>query len=104
MLGMHFRLWRWLNNNNNKESVQEYLTKLDKIVKSKASGNPENKNAAFVFTVKLYIHDTLASNISYFNGSNDDSVNWKSAKGKRLIIIHVITKVGPLCGINPHTS
>jgi hypothetical protein len=77
------------------EDIRKYLIQLDRYVKEIESGNPNNY--VFVFTDESYVHDTHCQHNSYFADNSDGRINKSSSKGRRLIILHAITRDGPLC-------
>jgi hypothetical protein len=51
----------------------------------------------FVFTDESYIHPTHSVSSSYHHIDSDRRINKSASKGRRLIILHAITRDGPLC-------
>ena len=73
-----------------RKAICNFLVGLDKHVKDIDNGG----DGVLVFTDESYIHQGHASAYSYFG--DDNTINRKSGKGRRLIILHAITKNGPL--------
>jgi hypothetical protein len=80
------------------EAIQKYLIKLDEFVKEMESGNPHD--LVFVFTDESYIHPTHSVSSSYHHIDSNQRINKSASKGRRLIILHAITRDGPLCKCN----
>ena len=72
------------------EVLEDFLVGLDKYVKLADSG----EGIVFVFTDESYVHNTHCHDYSYL--PTDTTINRSSSKGRRLCIIHAITKDGPL--------
>ena len=75
------------------EVIRDFLIEYDKIAKLIDQGEPYE----FVYMDESYCHNTHASSDSWAPTVGDTHVNRSTSKGKRLCIIHAITKDGPMC-------
>ena len=73
------------------EVLTQFLLGIDKYLRS-------DEDYIFVYTDESYLHNTHAASNSYF--SDDNTVNRSSSRGRRLCIMHAITKFGPICELD----
>ena len=73
------------------EVIRDFLIEYDKYYKLIEEG----KDYVFVFMDESYVHSTHSSERSFMPQDNN-LINKPSGKGTRLIILHAITKFGPL--------
>jgi hypothetical protein len=73
------------------EVIRDYLQKYDLYFKKIRDGDPY----VFVYMDESYFHNTHSTGYSWLG--EDASINKGVSRGRRLVIIHAITKDGPLC-------
>jgi transposase len=76
------------------KTIRDYLISFDKLVYDIENGNPDG--LVFAFTDELYVHNMHSLDHSYLQ-KGKEHIRRTSSKGRRLIILHAITKEGPLC-------
>lgn len=72
------------------DAIREYLIGLSRFTKLEEAGD-----IVFVYTDESYVHSTHCAENSYIGDGK--VLNKGSGKGRRLVILHAITKDGPLC-------
>ena len=102
-LGLHYQPLKARRRNMNSfrpERIREYIIGYDKIKRKITSG----EKWVFVFTDESYIHENHHTEKSYFINGKNIEINRSFSRGRRLIILHAITKDGPLAEIDPATN
>ena len=85
-------------NNFRPERIREFIIGYDEIYCHIRDGNSEKW--VFVYTDESYVHQSHQTGNSYFLNGKSVEMNRSCSKGRRLIILHAITKDGPLAEKN----
>ena len=87
---------RWRSAKPKRRTVAEYRTEvLTKFLLGVDQYLKGEDNYVFVYTDESYIHNTHAMANSYFD-SKESRIDRSASKGRRLCIMHAITKDGPI--------
>jgi hypothetical protein len=76
------------------KAIRDYLISFNKLVCDIQSGNLDG--LVFAFADESYVHNTHALDNSYLQ-KGKEHIGRTPSKGKHLIILHAITRDGPLC-------
>ena len=76
------------------DSLRDFIVQYDAIVKTSINQGKDS-DTVLVFTDETYIHKNHANSKTYLHKNSE--VNRSASKGERLVILHAITKFGPLC-------
>lgn len=99
--------WRPMKRRNKKgnafrpERIREFIIDYNEVHCHIRDGN--EKKYVFVYIDESYVHQNHCSDFSY-GRDHEDEINRGSGKGRRLIILHAITKDGPLAEIDSATG
>ena len=73
------------------DAIRSYIIQLSAYRKRER----EEKDIVMVYMDESYIHQTHSHSMSYLKATSE--VNRGAGRGRRLVILHAITKDGPLC-------
>lgn len=101
-LGLSYKASKNLERSNNAariDQIRDYLIDLSKWLKEEEEGD-----AVLVYTDETYCHTNHSDSHSWHLNTGRPNRNKSSSRGRRIIIMHAITKDGPLCEVDPATG